>query len=307
MVPRTAKGARLAIETLCLLFIYLSGFGQDLDPRAYARVPVNATILISGFAYSDGGIVADVAVPLENGHATVETPSVGLARSFSLFGQTAQAFGSVSYAWAQISADVQGQGKATNLSGFTDMRFRVSMLFCGAPAVQVQEFSKVPRQTILGTSVTVVAPVGQYSAQQVANLGTNRWAFRPEVALSQPLGERWLFDLYAAVWLFTKNRSFFPGSSVCTQDPMLSFQAHISLNVQPMMWLAFDMTYYTGGQSSVNGVPVDNRQNNLRVGGTLVLPVGIRHSVKVAGSRGAIIRFGADYTTLSIGWQSTFL
>lgn len=126
------------------------------------------------------------------------------------------------------------------------------------------------------------------------------------MALSQPRGERWLFDLYAAVWLFTTNAAFYPDSSVCTQDPMLQFQAHISLNVQPTMWLAFDMTYYTGGQSFVNGVPVDNRQNNLRIGGTLVLPVGYRHSVKVAGSRGAVIRFGADSSTFSIGWQTTF-
>jgi hypothetical protein len=136
------KCLRAALEMLCLLFISKAGFGQDLDPRAYARVPVDATILISGFSYSDGGIVADVAVPLENGHATVETPSLGLGRTFSLFGQTAQAFGTVSYAWAQVTADVQGQGESTNRSGFTDMRFRVSMLFCGAPAATVQEFAK---------------------------------------------------------------------------------------------------------------------------------------------------------------------
>jgi hypothetical protein len=306
LLPRTVKCLRPALEILCLLLIRNTGLGQDLDPRAYARVPVDATILISGFSYSDGGIVTDVTLPLENGLATVETPSIGLGRTFSLFGQTAQAFGTVSYAWAQLSAELQGQGGSTNRSGFNDMRFRISMLFCGAPAAGVQEFAKAPRQTILGTSVTVVAPIGQYSAENVVNLGANRWAFKPEVALSQPLGERWLFDMYAAVWLFTTNTAFYPGSSNCNQDPLLSFQAHISLNVQPTMWVAFDMTYYTGGQSFVNGVPVDNRQNNLRIGGTLVLPVGNRHSVKIAASTGAVIRFGADFTTLSIGWQTTF-
>ncbi len=71
------------------------------------------------------------------------------------------------------------------------------------------------------------------------------------------------------------------------------------------MWAAFDMTYYTGGRSSIDGDVNDDRQSNSRVGATVVLPVAKRHSVKLAYSRGAIIRAGADFTTLSIGWQST--
>jgi hypothetical protein len=34
------------------------------------------------------------------------------------------------------------------------------------------------------------------------------------------------------------------------------------------------------------------------------LPVGSRHAVKLAWSTGAIIRSGADFTTVSIGWQT---
>ncbi len=306
MVPGPVEPLRAPLGLLFVLLFCNPGFGQDLDPRAYARVPIDATLLVSGFTYSHGGVITDLGIPLENGHATVETPSLGLGHTFSLFGQTAQVFATLPYSWAQVSADVQGGGETANQAGFGDMRLRVSMLVLGAPAVGVGEFAHVQRQTILGTSVTVAVPTGHYSPEKLANTGTNRWAFKPEVALSHPMGERWLFDLYAAVWLFTANNSFYPGSAVCTQDPMLSFQAHISLNVQPQMWAAFDMTYYTGGQSFVNGVAVDNRQNNLRVGGTLVLPVGNRHSLKFAGSTGAIIRFGADFTTFAIGWQSTF-
>ncbi len=48
----------------------------------------------------------------------------------------------------------------------------------------------------------------------------------------------------------------------------------------------------------------DDRQSNSRIGATLVLPVGRRHSVKLAVSRGAIIRYGADFSTISVGWQT---
>jgi hypothetical protein len=73
------------------------------------------------------------------------------------------------------------------------------------------------------------------------------------------------------------------------------------------MWVALDLTFYTGGQSSVDGVEMDDRQSNSRIGATMVLPVGKRHSVKFAYSTGAIIRSGADFTSISAGWQTTFL
>ena len=56
-----------------------------------------------------------------------------------------------------------------------------------------------------------------------------------------------------------------------------------------MMWVAINMTYYFGGLSYVDGVNMDDR-----------------HSVKISGSTGAIVRFGADFTTLAVGWQTIF-
>ena len=73
-----------------------------------------------------------------------------------------------------------------------------------------------------------------------------------------------------------------------------------------MMWAAIDLTYYTGGQSSINNDYNDDRQNNMRIGATVVLPVNKQNSVKLAYSTGAIIRFGSDFSTLSIAWQTTF-
>ena len=38
------------------------------------------------------------------------------------------------------------------------------------------------------TSLTVNAPTGQYDGTKLINVGTNRWAFKPEVGLSHPVG-----------------------------------------------------------------------------------------------------------------------
>jgi len=290
-----------------LLFFAASLSAQDLDPRAYAHVPVNGTFLVAGFALSHGGVVTDPAIPVTDINATVETPSLGVARSFSLFGKTAQAFGALPFSWAQASGQVLEEARSITRAGLSDMRLRLSVLVRGAPAASALEIAKAPRRTILGASLTVVPPTGQFFPDRLINLGTNRWAFKPEFAVSQPIGQRWLLDTYAGLWLFTANDSFYPGTSVRTQASMAALQAHVSYSFQRQMWLAFDATYYVGGRTTIDGIANNDRQSNTRVGATFALPVGRRHSIKLAVSRGAIVRFGANFSTFSFGWQTGWI
>ena len=301
-VPVRCAGVGL----LCLLLLAAPVAAQDLDPRAYANVPVNGTFLIWGFSVSHGGVVTDPTLPVTDISATVETPSVGVARSFNLFGKTAQAFGALPYSWAQVSGRVLEESRSISRAGLSDARLRLSLLVRGAPAASLAQFVKAPRRTILGTSLTIVAPTGQFFPDKLINLGTNRWAFKPEFAVSQPMGQKWLLDVYSAIWLFTANNSYYPGTLERTQAPMGAFQAHLSYNFTLRAWAAFDATYYVGGTSTIQGVENNDRQSNTRLGGTVALPVGQRHSIKLAVSRGAIIRFGANFTTLSLGWQTAW-
>jgi hypothetical protein len=224
-----------------------------------------------------------------------------------MFHQTAQISVALPFAWAEVSGSVFEAAQSVTRSSFCDARMRISYLVIGGPEATPAEIAKAPRRTILGTSLSVIAPTGQYIYGKLINLGTNRWAFKPELALSQPAGDRWLFDLYAGMWVFTENNSFYPGTSKKSQDPMGTFQAHFSYNVTPFLWVALDMTYYTGGASTIDGFGKDDRQDNTRIGGTLVFPVGKRHSIKLAYSTGATIRFGGNFSTISIGWQSFFM
>jgi hypothetical protein len=292
---------------LCLLLGTTRGSAQDLDPRGYVWVPVNATILVAGFSGSHGAVVTDAASPVQDLNATVETPSLGLAHTFALFGSTAQALAAMPYSWAHVSGTVVGVGKTVDRSGFSDMRLRFSVLLRGGPAARADEIARAPRRTIVGVSLNVVAPTGEYMADKLINLGTSRWAFRPEVALSQPFGRRGLIDVYAGVWLFTENSQYFPGTAVRSQAPMSAVQAHLSYNIQPLMWAAFDATFYAGGTSTVNGVEQDDRKSNSRVGATVVFPIGRRNSIKIAGSTGAIVRSGANFSTLSLGFQRVWV
>jgi hypothetical protein len=291
------------------LWLVLAGpvSAQDLDPRAYVHVPVNGTFLVWGLGVSQGGVVSDPTLPITDINATVVTPSLGAGRSFSLFGRTAQAFAVVPYSRADVSGNALGAAASTHRAGLSDMRLRLSWLVHGAPAASVVELAKAQRRTILGTSLNVVAPAGEYDADRLINLGTNRWSFRPEFAVSQPLGPRWLLDTYAGVTFFTANNTYYPGTSVKTQAPIGSLQLHLSYNFRRQLWAAVDVTYYAGGRSTVQGVEGNDLQSNVRSGGTLTLPIGQRHSIKVAVSRGIVVQRGADFTTYSIAWQTAWV
>ena len=278
-------------------------YSQDLDPRAYVWVPVRGNFLISGFAYSQGAVLTDPSLPLTNLKADVQAVSLGYARSFNLLGKSATAFAAVPYSWARASADINGQREEASRSGFADMRMRLVVLLFGAPATERANFAKVKHNPILGTSITVSAPTGQFFSDKLINLGTNRWSFKPELAYSHPFGKRWLMDIYTGVYFFTNNNSFYPGNSVRSQKPLGAMQGHLSYNLGPRSWVAFDATFYTGGQSSIDDIYKDDRQSNSRVGATFVFPAGKKHSIKLAASTGAIVRAGANFKTISVGWQ----
>lgn len=289
------------------LILSLPVIGQDLDPRAYMRTPVKSTTLITGLVYSQGGVVTDPTLPIQNIKAKVEAGSLGMAHTFNLLGLTAQALVALPYSWAQVSGAVGGLDSAISRSGLADMRMRLSVLLLGGKAADVATLRKAPRKTIVGASLNVVAPTGQFFPDKLINLGTNRWAFRPELAVSQPIGRRWLADLYGGIWLFTNNKTFYPGNSLRKQEPMGAFQLHVSYNIRPVLWVALNATYYTGGTSSVNNQYKDDRQANARVGITAVVPTGKMSALRFSASTGAIVRIGQDFTSYSLGWQKSWI
>ncbi len=137
----------LGLETGVLwLLIATSAGAQDLDPRAYAQAPTGLTIAIAGVGFSSGGVLTDPTLTVENVHADVLTPSLGVAQSFSLFGRTTQGLAALPYSWAHVTGDVSEQVQQVNRSGLSDIRLRLSVLLSGAPAMTPQQFAKAVRR-----------------------------------------------------------------------------------------------------------------------------------------------------------------
>jgi hypothetical protein len=274
---------------------------QQLEPRAYSASPVGANFLGLGYLYSTGGVVIDPSLPIQDVHAGIHTLVPYYGRTFGLLGRQASVTLVTPYALGTVTGEVQNADHRVDLSGWVDPQFRFAVNLLGGPALTPEEFFKRKPETTLGTSLTIVAPFGQYNPARLVNLGTNRWAFKPELGLSQPLG-RWGFEFYAGVWLFTSNDDY-AGGRVRRQDPLASFQTHVVYSVRPRFWAAIDFTYYVGGESTVDGRNQNNRQDNTRGGLTLSVPVTSSQSMKVNWARGVSTRVGSEFESIGLAWQ----
>ena len=249
-----------------------------------------------------GAILFDPTVPVTDVEADLDLATAGYARTLDLWGKQGLVGIGFAYARGDIEGDVFEERTSVERSGLADVRVRMSVNLLGPPAMSREEFAKAPRKTVLGVSMTVQPPTGQYDETKLINLGTNRWAFKPEVGISVPVGH-WFLDAYVGVWLITNNDDFFPGDATRRQDPLTSAQAHASYTFKSRAWIAFDATWYGGGSATVDDGSPSERQSNTRLGGTFSIPITPRQSIKVAGSTGASSRTGTDFDTYLVGWQ----
>lgn len=264
--------------------------------------PVDLNIVSLPLTYQTGSVITDPSLPVQNVDAKVEAVSAFYERTFALLGREASAAVVLPYVWAQATGDVFEQTRSITRSGQGDMALRLATNILGGPALTRAEFARAPQQTTLGASVAVSMPTGQYDGTKLINIGSNRWAFKPEVGFSHPTGP-WRFDLYAGAWFFTPNDNFFGGNRR-TQDPLFALQGHVIYSLSRAgAWVALDGTWYSGGQTTVGGVLKADRQDNARIGATISVPIGRGHWLKAAWSRGATVRFGQNFTTYGVTYQ----
>jgi hypothetical protein len=277
---------------------------QELNPRAYAPMPTGANIVMLSYGRSSGGVLFDPSLPVEDVQATIHSEVLLYGRSFGLFDRSANAVFALPYAWGEMDGLLAGEYQRITRSGLADLRGQLTVNVLGGPALAPREFASHRPTTILGLSLAVVAPSGQYDPAKLINIGSNRWSFKPEVGFSRTKG-RWYLELYGGVWVFTDNGNFF-GGSVREQEPIGTFQAHVSYTFKPRLWLAGDATFYTGGCTTVDGLAKADLQRNSRLGVTLALPVGRRSALKVAWATGFTTRIGADFDSLGVAFQTVW-
>jgi hypothetical protein len=190
-------------------------------------------------------------------------------------------------------------------SGLGDAVFRYAMNIYGAPAMHPKDFAGFRQRTIVGASVTVSAPTGQYDPARLINIGANRWGVKPEVGVSHGLGN-WSLEGALGVWLYTANDRF-NGNNVRTQAPLGSIQAHLVRFLPHRTWMALDGTFYTGARTQVNGRDSADYQGNTRFGASFGIAITRRHAIKISFFDGATTRVGADIRSIGVSYNSIWM
>ena len=282
---------------------------QDLAPRAYLITPVSSNAITIIWAFYDGGVDFNGTVPIGHATGTYYVPIFSYYHSVNFFGRSANIAASLPYAVGNFQGTVSGQSRSIYRSGMLDSSFRLSVNLIGGPAMQPKEWVKWKQKRLLGLSLRVVEPTGQYSGTKLINWGGNRWALKPELGYSQSWGH-WALDGYAGAWFYTTNSSFYAGPVTKPQSeaPIASLEGHLSYDVKPRLWLSLDGNFWTGGITSLGGIQnLATKQTGSRLGGTASFPITKHQSMKVSFSDGTYIRFGGNYQSVSVAWQYSWI
>jgi hypothetical protein len=278
-----------------------SALAQDLEPRLYTNVPLGINFLGVGYGASEGNVLFDPAVALDNAEIEIDGPVLGYGRSVRLGPFSGKVDGALGRVCLDGSADFEGERVTRNVCGLTDARARVTVNFLGAPPLTRQEFASYQQDWVFGSSLQLGLPVGDYDPARLVNIGANRTSAKLELGVSKNLA-RWLLELSLAEAYYEDNGDFF-GGRTREQEPITSLQAHAVYRFASGLWLAIDATHYRGGETATNGVQASDLQSNTRLGLTASVPINAQHSVKIAASTGVSTRTGTDFDSLVTVWQ----
>jgi hypothetical protein len=225
-------------------------------------------------------------------------------RTLNLFKRSATATVILPYVVGDLEGLYLGEPARANRSGTGDLVMRLGVNLLGGRAMSPREFAAYRPKTMIGASLMVKAPTGQYDSTRLINIGTNRWSFKPEVGVVHVMGN-WAIDAYVGAWFFTENSDFY-GGTTRKQDSIYSSQVHLRYRFRRGLWAALDANYWYGGEATIEGVGGDDLQNNSRIGFTVSWNVRKQHNLRFAVSRGAFTRIGGDFNSIGLAYGYTW-
>ena len=273
---------------------------QDLDPRRYVNLPVGQNFLAGLYSYSEGDVNVSPSIPLDDAFLRIDGSVVAYARTFSIAGNSASVDAFLPYVCAAGNALLDGERISRTVCGQGDARLRINYNFVGAPGVELRDFVKQKKGNVVGASLQVGIPIGQYDQDKLLNIGANRLYIKPEIGISIPW-HKWSFEFAAGVRFFTDNNDFL-GDVKLEQDPLYNLQAHLIYDLTPRQWISLNSNYFLAGETYQDSIPSATRQENSRLGLTWAVSLNSHHIIKLLAYTGVITHIGNDSDTYTVAW-----
>jgi hypothetical protein len=294
----------MAVCFLVLLLANLACHAQDIEPRRWSHLPLDANFLGVGYAYTNGDITLDPVLQIEDGEFDMDTYALKYIRSFELFDKSARFDITQNYQSGEWSGLQAGLPVSTERDGWDDTTVRFAINLLGAPPLAGKEFVEYRThavcETIIGVGLAADLPTGEYLDDKLINLGDNRFAIRPQLGMVHTRG-KWTGELTTSVNFFTDNDDFFNGKRL-EQDPVFFGQGHLIYNFTPGLWISSSVGYFCGGQSTIDGTTSDDRKSDLGWALSMGIPITRNFGVKLTyiGIR-TLTNLGTDTDTFALG------
>lgn len=280
---------------------WTNSFAQELEPRALTNVPLGMNFALLGYGYTQGNILLDPAVPIEDLDAKLHTVLGAYLRSIKIFGLAGKVDVVVPWASGDWTGYYTGIDTSRSVSGMGDLRVRLSVNFLGAPPLIAGKFRDYKPSKISGISLQIIAPTGQYDPDRLINLGSNRWVFKPQWGFARYL-EKWIIETYLSARFFTTNNNFYGGQEL-KQKPLGAIKIHAIRSFPRKWWLAVNAGYGFGARTILNDEKMDTRISTLRFGIVLAIPIGQHHTLRLDGTTGVRLEKGSDFNAISMIYQ----
>jgi|SRR5271157_2310361 len=275
---------------------------QFTDPRTYDNAPVGVNQVELAYAYAHSNASIDTALIIAGAKLNLDQGTLDYTRYFGFLHRLAWIEPSVPL--AGLDGSITGTKISASSTGAGDSSYEAALLLKGGPALSVAQFANYTPTTTVGVSVTITAPTGLYNSNKLLNLGSDRWSFKPEVALSQPFGagQKWEFDAYANVYFYTDNTAY-RRIEVLRQKPLPGLEGHISYSFTNNLWASIDTRYSFRGDTFVNRVNQNNSQQNFTLGSEVNVSINPKNSIVFEFARALVHQNGPAYTGFAIKYD----
>jgi hypothetical protein len=208
---------------------------------------------------------------------------------------------------AGLGGSVSGTTIRASTGGAADSSYQVAALFKGGPALTAAEFQNYRPTTTLGGSLTVTAPTGSYNSNRILNLGSDRWSFKPEIALTYPFGpdQNWKLNAYANIFFYTDNTGY-RGKEILRQEPLPGLEGHISYSFSDRVWASFDARYSFRATTYLDGVDQNNSQQNFILGSEVGVSLSSRNSLLLEFGKAVVHQNGPALSGFSVKYDYTW-
>jgi hypothetical protein len=295
----------LACFVFTLLYTPHRALAQFNDARAYDNTAVGTNQLELNYAHVHANASLDPSLAIADARLNINQGIVDYMYYFGLFHRLAWVEAGVPF--AGLSGSVAGTNVHGSANGAGDSSYQLAILLKGGPALTVEQFDNYKRATSLGLSLTIPAPTGSDQSNKILNLGSNRWSFKPEIALNHPFGvaRKWEFDVYGNVSFYTDNLSYH-GKEVLRQQPLPGIEGHISYSFNDRVWISLDTRYSFRATTFLDGVSQNNAQQNFSLGSELNIALSPQNSLTLEFAKVLVHQNGPAATAFSMKYDYTW-